>query len=105
MVEQVFNLKQTNEKTIEKIVMDENLHYMHMILNNGEFLAEHFANSNVYMTVVRGTLSIGLGDQSLHEYPAGTLLKIPFRTKMNVRNNHSDTLEIIVVKAPSPSTL
>jgi hypothetical protein len=29
-------------------------------------------------------------------------LKIPFKTKMNVRNLHPDTLELIVVKAPAP---
>ena len=40
------------------------------------------------MTVIRGRLSIGLDDQEMHKYEAGTLLKIPFQTKMNVRNVH-----------------
>jgi quercetin dioxygenase-like cupin family protein len=55
------------------------------------------------MTVVRGKLSIGLNDQEIHEYEAGTLLKIPFQTKMNVKNLHEETLELIVVKAPAPN--
>lgn len=38
----------------------------------------------------------------IHEYDAGTLLKIPYRTKMNVKNLHPATLELIVVKAPAP---
>ena len=54
------------------------------------------------MTVIRGLLSFGLDEQEIHEYPAGTMLKIPFNTKMNVRNLHDDTLELIVVKAPAP---
>ena len=66
-------------------------------------LPEHLSNSNVYMTVVRGMLSIGLNDQDIHEYEAGTLLKIPFQTKMNVNNLHDETLELIVVKAPAPN--
>jgi hypothetical protein len=33
---------------------------------------------------------------------AGSLLKIPFQTKMNVINQYSDVLELIVVKAPAP---
>lgn len=74
-----------------------------MVFNQGEGLPEHFSNSNVYMTVIRGRLSIGLDEQEVHQYDAGTLLKIPFRSKMNVRNLHEDTLELIVVKAPAPT--
>ena len=102
MVEQVFKLTRGNDKIVEKVVFDENVHYLHMIFNMNEGLPEHFSNSNVYMTVVRGTLSIGLNDQEVHEYEAGTLLKIPYNTKMNVNNLHAETLELIVVKAPAP---
>jgi quercetin dioxygenase-like cupin family protein len=73
-----------------------------MVFNQGDGLPEHFSNSNVYMTVIRGTLSIGLDEQEIHEYDSGTLLKIPFQTKMNVKNLHDKTLELIVVKAPAP---
>jgi quercetin dioxygenase-like cupin family protein len=103
MVEQIFKLSRGNKKSVEKVIFDENLHYLHMVFNKTEGLPEHFSNSNVYMTVVRGKLSIGLNDQEIHEYDAGTLLKIPFRTKMNVKNLHEETLELIVVKAPAPN--
>ena len=104
MVEQKFNLSRGNEKAVEKIVFDENVHYLHMVFNKDEGLPEHYSNSNVYMTVIRGLLSIGLSDQEVHEYEAGTLLKIPFQTKMNVKNLQSETLELIVVKAPAPKS-
>lgn len=102
MVEKIFKLSRGDDKAVEKVIFDENIHYLHMVFNKEEGLPEHFSNSNVYMTVVRGTLSIGLDNQEIHEYEAGTLLKIPFKTKMNVKNLHSDTLELIVVKAPAP---
>ena len=92
----------SNEKAVEKVIFDENLHYLHMVFNRSEGLPEHFSNSNVYMTVIRGTLSIGLNDQDIHKYTKGTLLKIPVDTKMNVKNLDEDTLELIVVKAPVP---
>ncbi len=63
MVEQIFQLYTGNKKAIEKVIFDENIHYLHMVFNKGEGLPEHFSNSNVYMTVVRGTLSIGLDEQ------------------------------------------
>lgn len=104
MVEQIFNLSRGNDKAVEKVIFDENVHYLHMVFNKNEGLPEHFSNSNVYMTVVRGILSIGLNEQDIHEYESGTLLKIPFQTKMNVKNLHDETLELIVVKAPAPKS-
>jgi quercetin dioxygenase-like cupin family protein len=105
MVEQVFNLAQGDSKTVEKVIFDDNVNYLHMIFNQNEGLPEHFSNSTVYMTVLRGNLSIGLNEQEDHQYGAGTVLKIPFKTKMNVRNLNSETLELIVVKAPAPQQL
>lgn len=102
MIEQIFELSKGDEKAIERVVFDENIHYLHMVFNTNEGLPEHFSNSNVYMTVIRGRLSIGLDEQESHVYEAGTMLKIPFQTEMNVKNLHSETLELIVVKAPAP---
>jgi quercetin dioxygenase-like cupin family protein len=104
MIESVYRLARTEEKTIEKVLMDENLHYLHMVLNRGEGLPEHDTNANVYMTVLRGILTIALGAQEAREYEAGTLLKIPFGTRMIVKNLHADTLELTVVKAPAPKS-
>ena len=103
MLEQIYHLNRDDEKAIERVLLDENLHYLHMVLPQNEGLPIHNANSTVYMTVVRGTLSIGLGEEDTHQYEAGTMLKIPNTTKMNVRNLHPDTLELIIVKAPAPA--
>ncbi len=102
MVEQIFKMSVGNKKAVEKVIFDENIHYIHMIFNKGEGLLEHFSNSNVYMTIIQGSLSIGLNEQEIHEYEAGTLLKIPSQTKMNVKNLHDETLELIVIKATAP---
>jgi quercetin dioxygenase-like cupin family protein len=102
MVEQAYQLATANGKSVRKVILDENLHYIHMVFPQGEGLPEHFSNSNVYMTVVRGKLSIGLDDQDVHDYPAGTVLKIPYKAKMNVRNLDGEMLELIVIKAPAP---
>jgi len=104
MIEQVYKLSRSDEKAVEKVLFDENINYIHMVFPQNEGLPAHNANSNVYMTVVRGTLSIGLGDQEIRQYEAGTMLKIPYMTKMNaVKNLHPETLELIIVKAPAPN--
>ncbi len=102
MIEEVFTLSKSTERTVEKVIQDDNLDYIHMIFNKDEGLPLHYSNSNVYMTVLQGKLSIAIDDQDVHEYPAGTLLKIPYRTKMDVHNLHDALLELLVIKVPSP---
>ena len=102
MVEQIFKLSRDDKKAVEKVIFDENVHYLHMVFNKNEGLPEHLSNSNVYMTVIRGKLSIELDNQEVHVYEASTLLVIPINTKMNVKNLHLETLELIIVKAPAP---
>lgn len=102
MIEQVHQYSTTDKMAVEKLIMDENVNYIHMVFNKGEGLPEHYSNSNVYMNVIRGQLSLTLDDQDVHVYKKGTLLQIPYNVKMNVRNEGDQTLELIVVKAPAP---
>ncbi len=102
MVENVYRLAQTEEKTIERVLLDEHIHYLHMVLGRGDSLPIHNTNANLYMTVLRGRLSIALNGQDAHEYEAGTLVTFPLGTRMDVRNPGEETLELVVVKAPAP---
>ena len=102
MIEKVYPLSKSTERTVDKVIQDDNLDYIHMRFNKDEGLPLHLSNSNVYMTVLKGTLSIGLNDQDVTPYAAGTLLQIPYRTQMNVQNLHDELLELIVIKAPAP---
>ncbi|MDA3931525.1 MAG: hypothetical protein PF513_02175 [Tenericutes bacterium] len=56
----------------------------------------------MYITIIRGILSIGLNDNDVHQYTKGIVLKIPYDTTMNVKNNNNETLELIIVKSPIP---
>lgn len=53
MIEKLYNYKITDEKTIERIVDDENINLNHMVLIKGTGLPEHYSNSNVYMVITR----------------------------------------------------
>lgn len=100
MVETVYQM--STAQPIEKLIANEHIQYIHMLFTQGEGLPEHNANSPVYMTVIRGMLSITLDGQDAHRYAGGTLLSIPTGTHMKVRNLDPDALELIVVKAPPP---
>ena len=66
------------------------------------FLMLRILNEKNIMSVIRGTLSIQLDAQEMHEYVKGDILNIPYNVKMNVGNKHDETLEIFVIKAPNP---
>jgi quercetin dioxygenase-like cupin family protein len=102
MIEKVYNYTITNDKIIEKIIEDDNVGINHIVLCQDEALPEHYSNSNIYMIVNKGEISLRLNDQEEHTYPAGSIIGIPFKTKMNVGNQGQKSVDFFIVKAPSP---
>jgi quercetin dioxygenase-like cupin family protein len=74
----------------------------HMILSKGDSLPEHNANSNVYMIVVRGVLTLQLAENPAKQFEQGSIVNIPYDTKMNVSSSFEGQTEFFVIKAPSP---
>ncbi len=105
MIEKKYMYTLSDSKVIERIVSDDNVDINHMILRKTEALPEHYSNSHVYMIVVRGNVTLRLDDQEEHIYASGSIINIPFQTKMNVSNSCDDVLEFFVVKAPSPKQM
>ncbi|AKL96862.1 mannose-6-phosphate isomerase [Clostridium aceticum] len=102
MIEKIYEFKQQNEKLVEKIIDDDNLALNHMILVKGTGLPEHYSNSNVYMIIIKGIMSLQLGEQEVQSYKEGQIINIPYNTKMRVNNHDEEVLEFFVVKAPNP---
>lgn len=102
MLEKLYNYKITDEKTIERIVDDENINLNHMVLTKGTGLPEHYSNSNVYMVIIRGQMTIKLDEQEPAKHVVGDIINIPYNTKMNVNNFDDDVLEFFVFKSPNP---
>ncbi|OOM07509.1 cupin domain-containing protein [Clostridium saccharobutylicum] len=102
MIEKIYKFNKPNEKLIEKVVDDDNLALNHMVLTKGTGLPEHYSNSNVYMIIVRGIMTLKLGEQQEQKYTEGQVINIPYNVKMNVRNYDDEILEFFVVKSPNP---
>jgi quercetin dioxygenase-like cupin family protein len=100
MIEKVYKLCTEDKTTVEKLILEDHLHYIHMVFEKGKGLPHHHANALVHMTVLRGRLSLTLNDQETVIYEKGTLIEIPYDTQMKVRNEHDEILELIVIKAP-----
>jgi len=102
MIEKKYLYSLTNDKLVEKIVDDENIHLNHMVLTKDSHLPEHYSNSNVYMVIINGVMSLQLNEQGTHKYAKGDIINIPFNTKMNVSNQAEEVLEFFVIKSPNP---
>lgn len=102
MMEKSFSFARSEARLVEKIIDDENVAINHIILAQGDYVPEHYSNSNVYLIIISGTMSLKLGEQEVRPYRAGTIVQVPYNVKMNIRNDNPSLLEFFVVKAPSP---
>ena len=94
--------KDLDERVIEKIVDDDNVVINHMLLVKDSGMPEHYSNSHVYMIIVSGEMTIKLNEMEPRIYSKGSILNIPFNTKMKINNFSEELLEFFVVKAPNP---
>ncbi|MCP1109985.1 quercetin dioxygenase-like cupin family protein [Lachnospiraceae bacterium PM6-15] len=102
MLETIYEFKKTEKKLIEKIVDDDVAMINHIILNQDEGLPEHRSNSNIYILVVRGKLSIKLEEEQKRLYEEGHILNIPYDIKMHITNEQPEQVDFFVIKAPGP---
>lgn len=105
MVEKIYefsNMDEYNERLIEKVIDDDEVLINHMILPKDTGLPEHYANSNVYLLILQGYMTIGLNEASLAVYSKGNILSIPYNTKMKINNLSDEILEFFVIKVPNP---
>ena len=103
MIEKTYKFAPTETKMMEKIVVDENVNIAYVVLPPGEEVPPHYSNANVYMTVLKGTLSITLGEQDEADYESGTIVNFPDKTLMGAKNKADENLELFVVKSPAPT--
>lgn len=101
MIETAYPYTVSDDKTIERLVDADVAMINHVVLPPEERLPEHYSDSNVFLQIVRGTLTMQLGDQEPHHYNA-TVVNVPFHTKMNITNSGSEVVEFFIVKAPHP---
>lgn len=103
MIEQVVPFQRTDGPAMEKLVdRPDRVLIAHVVLPAGQATPRHATNADVHLIVVRGSLSIQLGEQPPHLYPAGSVVAIPYQTLMEARSAGPEPLEFFAVKAPHP---
>jgi len=105
MIEKSYRFALTDGNTMEKVIDDDRVTINHVVVEPGKAVPTHASNSYVHQIIVRGMLSLSLEDGPFAEYPAGTIVSVPFNQKMIIENHGSTTLEFFVVKAPNPRNM
>ena len=102
MVEKIIPFTIPQKKIIEQLVGDDEVMINHIALENGDAVPIHYSDSNVYLIVVQGTLTFIFNDQKANHHSQGSIVNIPFHTKMNISNTHDELGEFFIIKAPHP---
>lgn len=104
-MEKLHPFTKTEDKCIERIIAEPDVHINHMVLPYGTALPDHVSNAPVWMTVIRGQVTLELAGREPRTVEAGNIVEIEMGTPMKVRNEAPETLEFFVVKAPGPDRI
>lgn len=102
MLEKLYPFTIPQKKVIEQLVGDDEVMINHIALEKGDTVPIHFSDSNVYLIIVGGTITFIFDDQEANHHKKGSIVKVPFHTKMNIRNTHDELGEFFIIKAPHP---
>jgi quercetin dioxygenase-like cupin family protein len=103
MVEKIYPYAVTDEKTVEIFLNDDNCSIGHVILKPGDELQEHSTDSNVYLLVVRGELTVTLNTVESKAFDRGAVVNVPYGTVMGMKNSSANVMELFAFKSPNPS--
>lgn len=101
MMEKTYTFALTDDKLIERLVDDPAMAINHMVLPGGGSIPEHMANTNIYLIILRGEISIRLNDSLDKRFIKGSIVSIPEGTRMQLTNQGSEPYEMFVVRVPN----
>lgn len=96
----------TGDASLRERVVDQpdrwNLLIAHVVLAVGESVPKHPTDSEAFVTVVRGTLTLELEGLAETQHPRGTVLHLAKGSPMAPRNEGTEVVEFFVIKTPHP---
>ncbi len=91
------------DKTIERIVSDDQVMINHVILPAGNTLPRHRTDANVYLILVAGRIRVKLEPDNITTYNSGDIIAIPHETEMEIEQDGSNTAAFFIIKSPNPN--
>lgn len=102
---QAHQLTDTDSELFENLVNSDPVMINHVVIAPNEGFDAHHTDSNVFIHILRGRITLTFEDGSHERFTGGQLLEIPYRTLMKLENADDDPLELVVIKAPNPQKI
>lgn len=102
MLEKLYPYSVTDEKTVEIFLNDENCSMGHVILKAEDEIQEHSTDSNVYLLIIRGELTVTLNKMETKTFGRGAVVNVPYGTLMGMKNSSVNVMELFAFKSPNP---
>ena len=92
------------DRGFANLVDEKYLQINQVCLEPGQQVPQHNANSNVTLVVIHGEGTFYVGNEVTRMGP-GKLLRVPFQSSMNIKNESKERLAFLVIKAPHPNEI
>ncbi len=93
-----------DDRGFANLVEDKYLQINQVCLEQGQQVPQHNANSHVTLIVIHGEGTFQVGNEVSRMGP-GKLLRVPFQSPMNIKNESKERLAFLVIKAPHPNEM
>lgn len=98
MIEKLYKYSLTDKDLFENVISDDNLKLNHVIIESGKVFPRHKTDAQVYIIILKGELSIEIGDQEEKRFGVGDVINIPFDIETTLGNKGNEITEVFVVK-------
>jgi len=102
---QAHPLTATNSRLFETLIDNSLVMINHVVIAPGEGFDAHHTDSNVFMMIMRGRITLTFKDGSCEQFASGQLIEIPYQFFMKIDNLEDAPLEMVVIKVPHPKML
>jgi quercetin dioxygenase-like cupin family protein len=92
------------DRGFANLVEEKYLQINQVCLEPGQQVPRHNANSNVTLAVTHGEGTFQVGNEATRMGP-GKLLRVPFQSAMNIKNESKERLAFLVIKTPHPNEM
>lgn len=94
----VLHYTKTNEETFENVFTAENMLMNHVVIPPGKFFPKHPTDAQVTIVILRGELSVSIGDDARASYSTGCVLRIAKGSPSELGNAGPEPTELLVTK-------
>ena len=98
MIESIIPITASDEDVFENLITKNSLAINHVVVPPGKIFTAHMTESEVYIIITTGTLTVNLNNQPDQSYGQDNMVSIPKGVMSGISNQGDVLTELFVVK-------